>query len=133
MTCGRRSGAPISTCAPGRTIRSSPPPCSTTQRDLATPVDPGGLGDGARRFARDLRLRLMREHLTTADDALLLDPDTAAETVRRSAAALEAWHAGGRVGPRPPGRLRPQRIHGHGARTPGPTALVDRTRLPHVP
>ena len=88
------------------------------QRDPRAPVDPGGLGDGARCFARELRLRLMREHLAIADDGLLLDPDTAAETVRRSAAALEAWHAGGRVGPRPPGRLRPQRVKGPGARTP---------------
>jgi phosphatidylserine/phosphatidylglycerophosphate/cardiolipin synthase-like enzyme len=88
------------------------------ERDPRQPVDPGGLGDGARCFARELRLRLMREHLATTDDALLLDPDTAAETVRRSAATLEAWHAGGRAGPRPPGRLRPQRTTGHGARTP---------------
>jgi hypothetical protein len=26
-----------------------------------------------------------------------------------SAAALDAWHEGGRAGPRPPGRLRPHR------------------------
>ena len=29
--------------------------------------------------------------------------------VRAAADALEAWHDGGRAGPRPPGRLRPHR------------------------
>ena len=32
-------------------------------RDDREPRDPSGLGDGARRFARDLRLTLLREHL----------------------------------------------------------------------
>ena len=69
---------------------------------------PAGLGDGARRFARSLRLDLMREHLdlSPADDVGLLDPDRAAATVRRQAAALDAWHADGCRGARPPGRLR---------------------------
>jgi len=82
------------------------------ERDPRTPADPGGLGDGARRFARGLRLQLMREHLDLPDlaDAALLDPDEAAAEVRDSAAALEAWHRSGRRGPRPPGRLRPHDI-----------------------
>jgi hypothetical protein len=48
------------------------------------PAGPGGLGDGARVFARELRLRLWREHLGLTDDAdegRLLDP----------VAGFEAW------------------------------------------
>ncbi len=76
--------------------------------DGREPADPGGLGDGARRYARDLRLELAREHLDRADgdDADLVDPHAAFDAYAASAAALDAWHAGGRSGPRPPGRLR---------------------------
>ena len=45
-----------------------------SERDQRAPTDPGGLGDGARRFARELRLTLMREHLGLDDDDDLLDP-----------------------------------------------------------
>ena len=76
------------------------------RRDEREPRDPAGLGDGARGFARDLRLELWREHLDRAVDDGLIDPDEAVEAVRSSAAALDAWYAGGRSGPRPPGRLR---------------------------
>ena len=76
--------------------------------DGREPVDPGGLGDGARRYARELRLELAREHLDRADgdDADLVDPHAAFDAYAASADALDAWHAGGRSGPRPPGRLR---------------------------
>jgi phosphatidylserine/phosphatidylglycerophosphate/cardiolipin synthase-like enzyme len=79
--------------------------------DEREPRDPAGLGDGARSFARDLRLRLMREHLDRGpdDDADLLDPDGAVAAVTAAADGLDAWHSSGRVGPRPPGRLRPHR------------------------
>jgi phosphatidylserine/phosphatidylglycerophosphate/cardiolipin synthase-like enzyme len=77
------------------------------RRDLREPADPGELGDGARVFARDLRLELMREHLELDSAEGLLDPDQAVRTVRESARALEQWHRDGRPGPRPRGRLRP--------------------------
>ncbi|WP_051640061.1 phospholipase D family protein [Cellulomonas sp. URHE0023] len=74
--------------------------------DGREPIDPAGLGDGARGFARELRLELWREHLDRDSDEGLLDLGDAFEAVRSSAAALDAWHDGGCAGPRPPGRLR---------------------------
>jgi phosphatidylserine/phosphatidylglycerophosphate/cardiolipin synthase-like enzyme len=65
-------------------------------------------------FARDLRLQLLREHLDRADDGSedggLADPGTAVDEIRSAAERLEAWHASGRRGRRPPGRLRPHPI-----------------------
>lgn len=75
-------------------------------RDPREPRDPAGLGDGARTYARALRLTLMREHLGQDSDEGLLDPACAVRRVRDSAAALQAWHDDP-TGPRPPGRLRP--------------------------
>jgi phosphatidylserine/phosphatidylglycerophosphate/cardiolipin synthase-like enzyme len=76
--------------------------------DARAPADPGGLGDGARRLARETRLRLWREHLgrTDGDDADLLDPAGAFAALSASAAALDGWHRNGKRGPRPPGHLR---------------------------
>jgi phosphatidylserine/phosphatidylglycerophosphate/cardiolipin synthase-like enzyme len=76
------------------------------RRDTREPLDPGGLGDGARGFARDLRLELSAEHLDSDDSDVLCDPAAAFDAFARSAAALDAWSDGGRRDPRPPGRLR---------------------------
>lgn len=76
------------------------------ERDAREPADPACLGDGARAFARRLRLELMREHLGVDGDDGLLEPADAFAAFARSAEALEAWHRGGRAGPRPAGRLR---------------------------
>jgi phosphatidylserine/phosphatidylglycerophosphate/cardiolipin synthase-like enzyme len=90
-------------------------------RDSRAPIDPAGLGDGARVYARDLRLRLWREHLGRAegDDADLLDPVQAVAKFRETAEALERWHSGGARGERPPGRVRP-----HPRIRPSPTTTL---------
>jgi hypothetical protein len=76
-------------------------------RDERAPLDPAGQGEGARTYARDLRLALMREHLDRTDDDGLIDPDDAVRTISAAADALRDWHADGERGPRPPGRLVP--------------------------
>ncbi|HEY9241631.1 MAG TPA: phospholipase, partial [Streptosporangiaceae bacterium] len=60
----------------------------------------------------DLRLRLWREHLDRAGDDLddLLDPVAAFTAFRAQAERLAIWHAAGRAGPRPPGRVMPHRV-----------------------
>ena len=78
-----------------------------SEPDQREPLDPGGLGDGARVLPRELRRALWREHLgPDVSEKELLDPVAGFEAWRRVAEALDAWHAGGRQGQRPPGRAR---------------------------
>lgn len=74
----------------------------------AAVVDDGSAVGSGRSFALDLRLELAREHLDRAAgaDDDLADPVTAFAAFAAAAAGLDAWHAAGRRGPRPPGRLR---------------------------
>lgn len=64
-------------------------------------------------FGRDLRVRLMREHLDRAPDGSeddgLVDPSTAVRELVDAAEKLDQWYAKGCQGPRPPGRLRPHK------------------------
>jgi len=78
------------------------------QLDNREPRTPGKGSHRARVFARQLRLTLAREHLDRpeGDDADLCDPGSFFTALARSADALDAWHALGGSGRRPPGRLR---------------------------
>jgi phosphatidylserine/phosphatidylglycerophosphate/cardiolipin synthase-like enzyme len=68
----------------------------------AVVVDPAG------EYARTLRLTLAAEHLDRSPDDLddCVDAAGMFSAYAACAAALDRWHAGGGVGPRPPGRLR---------------------------
>lgn len=80
-----------------------------SRHDRREPADPAGEGDGARVFARDLRLTLMAEHLDRSSDDIddLVDPAEAFGAIRRSAERLRDWYSGGCSAQRPPGRLMP--------------------------
>ncbi len=60
--------------------------------DDRQPLDPGGMGDGARCFARNLRLRLWSEHLgLPPDDERLVDPAAAVALWKERADQLASW------------------------------------------
>ncbi|GAA0574299.1 phospholipase D-like domain-containing protein [Paractinoplanes ferrugineus] len=73
-------------------------------RDERAPTDLG-----PRRFARDLRLALTREHLDRDDDEGLIDPRSVVREMDATAERLRKWSDEGRHGPRPPGRIFPHR------------------------
>jgi hypothetical protein len=79
------------------------------RRDDREPRVVDRFGDGARTFARNLRLELAREHLDRdpGEDADLIEPRGAFTAFAEAAQRLQHWHDTGCTGPRPPGRLRP--------------------------
>ena len=77
--------------------------CAIVDETVAFKTDLPG-----RSFALALRLALAREHLDRHDDddRDLEEPTVTFAAFAFAAAQLDAWHANGRRGPRPPGRLR---------------------------
>jgi phosphatidylserine/phosphatidylglycerophosphate/cardiolipin synthase-like enzyme len=78
-----------------------------SELDHRSPLDPGGLGDGSRKFARALRLSLWAEHLgRPTEDPELLDLAQGSELWRRTAAELEGWRTSPDQEKRPSSRIR---------------------------
>jgi phosphatidylserine/phosphatidylglycerophosphate/cardiolipin synthase-like enzyme len=87
--------------------------CAVIDSDLddRAPLDPGGLGDGSRRFAREVRLSLWAEHLgRPPDDPELLNLKHSRTLWDESARELGSWklHPGYRS--RPSGRVQSHEI-----------------------
>jgi phosphatidylserine/phosphatidylglycerophosphate/cardiolipin synthase-like enzyme len=79
--------------------------------DERSPLDPGGLGDGSRKFARALRLSLWAEHLgKSPEDPELLNVSHGAVLWRTTADELNDWRASPGETVRPTSRIRPHVI-----------------------
>jgi phosphatidylserine/phosphatidylglycerophosphate/cardiolipin synthase-like enzyme len=78
-----------------------------SELDERMPLDPGGLGDGSRKFARELRLSLWSEHLGRSSvDPELLDTADSSSLWKKVAGELEDWATRNDQGHRPSSRIR---------------------------
>ena len=94
-----------------------------SELDHRAPHDPSGLGDGSRRFARNLRLCLWAEHLgRSPDDPALLHIEESAALWRQSAGEREHQQAR----PSSPSRARPHEVESVAAESKGWAQLAYR-------
>jgi phosphatidylserine/phosphatidylglycerophosphate/cardiolipin synthase-like enzyme len=78
-----------------------------SELDDRIPLDPGGLGDGSRKFARALRLSLWAEHLgRSPDDPELLNLSHSSDLWRTVGLELEERRSSPDGENRPPSRIR---------------------------
>ena len=118
-TASRTTPAHPSTCTPRSASSTTSGPASgpTTSTGARGPTTPSCRAwCWTTDYARSLRLTLAAEHLDRLDEveadgleqamADCVEPVGLFDAYAASADRLDAWHAAGRVGERPPGRLR---------------------------
>ncbi|HEV3187231.1 MAG TPA: phospholipase D family protein [Acidimicrobiales bacterium] len=78
-----------------------------SELDDRLPLDPGGLGDGSRKFARELRLTLWAEHLgRSPDDPRLFNVENASALWRETADTLAGRSSSSETARRPMSRIQ---------------------------
>jgi phosphatidylserine/phosphatidylglycerophosphate/cardiolipin synthase-like enzyme len=101
-----------------------------SELDHRAPLDPSGLGDGSRRFARNLRLSLWAEHLgCSPDDPVLLNIEDSADLWRQSAVDREHRELHQQAGSLSPSRARPHEVESVAAESHGWAQLAYRLIL----
>ena len=101
-----------------------------SELDHRAPLDPSGLGDGSRRFARNLRLSLWAEHLgCSPDDPALLNIEDSADLWRQSAVDREHRELHQQAWSLSPSRARPHEVESVAAESHGWAQLAYRLIL----